>query len=70
LHNSYLTQSFVFHVLISCVKETRIERFKSKLEIWNKFVYITNIIEEIANKILYTKVQRMNRNVIERHSEF
>jgi hypothetical protein len=60
----------VFRVLISGVRETRIERFKSKVEIWNKFVCITNIIEEIANKILYTKVQRMNRKVIERHSEF
>jgi hypothetical protein len=60
----------VFRVLISGVRETRIESFKSKVEILNKFVYITNIIEETANKPLYTKAQRMNRKVIERHSEF
>jgi hypothetical protein len=60
----------MFHVLISGVMETRIERFKSKVEIENKLVYVTNIIEEIANKIFRTKVHRMNRKVIERHSKF
>lgn len=31
------------------------------------FTSLTNINEEIANKILHTEVQRMNRKVIERH---
>lgn len=55
------------------MKETKIERFKSKVGMENKlFTSSITMIEERANTIslVYTKVQRINRKAIERHSEF